>query len=194
MPLGSRGEPVTSAYEVDVTPDEIEIRCPRCDGPAVFRFAVAAYVDSKVERAEVADHSAYDLETTVQWANNRRSVAVYYPDLDLSKTLSFEGAGLARYYFREFADRGMCLCRSCGHRDRHRLRWPEEAVYSCQVRGKTLWAWTREHTVVLRDYIASTVRDRPKFRHRFFLMRVPSHFLSAKHRDEATRKLDRLLE
>ncbi len=148
---------MTSAYEAGVTPDEIDIRCPKCGDPARFRFGLAGVVESKAERAAVEAHPAYELGTIVERGNNRRTVVIYHEWLDVGERLPFNGTSLARYVFREFADRGACLCGSCRFRDRHQLRWPDDALFSCEVRGETLWAWTRKHAVVLRDYIASRI-------------------------------------
>lgn len=181
---------MSSPYQYDPTPERLEIRCPKCGAPARFGFGRRRYVDSRALRAELALHPAYELDIRVEWANNHRTIATYYPDLDPLQTgpLVMPERGTWRH-----SRRGSVHCGACGFRTRHRLCWPDDAVYTCEVRGKTLWAWTRDHAVTLRNFIASPHRDRRQFRHSLFLMHVPSHFLKAKHRAEALKKLERLL-
>jgi hypothetical protein len=91
---------------------------------------------------------------------------------------------------------GVCTCGSCGYRAKHQLQWPEDAFYATEIRGQLLWAWNRTQVVALRAYIASTDRTYTGIArdHFWFLRYVPKHFLEVKHRAEALKKLDRLLE
>lgn len=182
---------MTRLYHLSSVPSRVEIRCPRCDAPAVFRFAAClGFVDSKKRRAEIEEHPAYDLELVVGWGNNHRRYAIYYPELDRERVSPFTQG---RSGLRRFGDRGTCRCATCGYRQRHLLKWPDEAVFSCWVRGKHLWAWNREHAQSLREFVGSTNRSYRGRQHRLFLMRIPTHFLKAKRRGEVVKKLDRLL-
>jgi hypothetical protein len=61
------------------------------------------------------------------------------------------------------------------------------------IRGRTLWAFNRAHACELHEHIASKDRDRRGFKYRLALDVIPKHFMTAKVRDEAAKKLEALL-
>lgn len=134
--------------------------------------------------------------------NQRLTVVVHYGLLDPRNTADFAGTSLATGTWRDLRrpDRqgpqglGAVQCVRCTLRRRHVLRWPADAFYRCEVRGEELWAWTREQCALLRDYVASAVRDREVVRASHpFLAFVPARFLEAKWRAPTVAALDRLL-
>jgi hypothetical protein len=90
--------------------------------------------------------------------------------------------------------KGVVKCEHCHLVDAHDLAWPEDAYYQWEIRGHTLWAWSFEHAVVLRDYIGSDDRDAAKYRgYGYDLRRVPKEFLTAKVRAEAVKRISQSL-
>jgi len=88
---------------------------------------------------------------------------------------------------------GAVICGRCGIRRKHSLKWPEEAYFQIAYRGKILWAFNRESTVELIQYIGSIDRDRSAYKYKPFLLKLPSEFLAASARDEIVKRLsDRL--
>jgi len=88
--------------------------------------------------------------------------------------------------------RGVVKCEHCHLIAAHDLSWPEDAYYRWEIRGHTLWAWSAEHAVALRDYLASEDRDRAAYgEFEGTLRRLPKDFLTAKVRDEAVKRISR---
>jgi hypothetical protein len=101
----------------------------------------------------------------------------------------------ARLYSHNSEVWGVCTCGHCGYRKKHLLRWPKEAYFTTDIRGETLWAWSREQMEALKSFIASKDRKLTGAvkMHFWFLRYVPKNFLEVKHRAEALKKIDRLL-
>lgn len=163
--------------------------------PALWRGGGFAQVRllEQGERARLEGSPAHEIETYTGPYNATQTYVVYYPELDPSAMEPRDSRLSAAWQIASFGDRGTVQHAECVLRQRHRLRWPDEAALTCEVRGKTLWAWNRAFAVALRDYIASTDRDRSRFPFAAQLMHVPAWFLTAKHRAEAVKKLDRML-
>jgi len=71
-----------------------------------------------------------------------------------------------------------------------RSGWPDDAYYQWDIRGRTLWAWSAEHALVLRDYLRSNDRDPEKYgEYAGALRHMPKDFLTAKVRDEAVKRI-----
>ena len=67
-----------------------------------------------------------------------------------------------------------------------------DAYYRWDAPGRTLWAWSAEHAVALRDYLASEDRNRATYgEFQGFLRKLPKEFLTAKVRDEAVKRISR---
>lgn len=156
------------------------IRCPRCGREAAMEDAAFA-LDR--ERAQAA---AADPEVTGMWAGKSYRV-IRAPDL-----LPWSEIEHTR---KKGETWGICRCRSCGLRAKHRLDWPADAYFTASIRGRTLWAWNRAYVVALRDFVASEKRSIAGLRYELakYVKRVPAMFLFAKNRSEVVKKLDRLL-
>jgi hypothetical protein len=90
---------------------------------------------------------------------------------------------------------GRLTCTRChATRERAVVGWPEDAFFRCDVRGQSLWAWSKEHARAIRDYVQSSKRD-PKAHPGFLaaLMHLPRHFVLAKNRTATVKALDELL-
>jgi hypothetical protein len=88
---------------------------------------------------------------------------------------------------------GSLICAACGRSARHELRWPTEAWFQIDYRGRVLWAFHREGAVALLDFIRSADRRRSGLAQESFLRRIPGHFLTAKARAQIVRKLETVL-
>lgn len=86
-------------------------------------------------------------------------------------------------------------CKQCAHRKLHTINWPTDAYYRVETCGAVLWAWSREHLVEIRDYVASEDRGKRKYPHFFFkrVRRIPAQFLDVKRRAAVVRAIDRVL-
>lgn len=86
---------------------------------------------------------------------------------------------------------GEVSCPKCVSRYSHRLRWPSDAFYRVEHRGKVLWAWNREYLIMVREFIASLARNTDGS---YYLRRkIPKFFLLAKHRERMVCKIDAVL-
>jgi hypothetical protein len=167
-------------------PDRSAIRCPACAKEAVFESGYLAYD---------ALPASIDAGSAIHW--NQRVIIERYPG-----QLRWADPANPAWKDRparadmnpgpgETAVLGIVNCPACGLRRRHLLRWPQDAFYQGDVRGETLWGWTRAHLVAIRDYVASDQRvDAPGA---MPVGKLPSHFLTAKHRPHVLKAIDRLL-
>jgi hypothetical protein len=75
------------------------------------------------------------------------------------------------------------------------MHWPNDAFWRWEIRGSVLWAFSREHAQVLREFIRLSHREPADFGVEFasFLARLPSEFLRAQVRDEIVRMIDESL-
>jgi hypothetical protein len=159
-------------------PESFFIRCPKCEGPSEFRFAFTL-----IGSARQKPPRDWPSAAIAKWGDWK--VIQHDPALYPWKPPS---GGYTR------TDDGIRACPKCGGRFRHRLSWPRDAYFKCEVRGETLWAWTLDHARVLRDFIASSGRNPAKHDHFFlFLHHIPEHFLRAKNRDLVLKRLDALI-
>lgn len=112
---------------LDVAPDELEIRCPRCRDHAIF-------------------------------------------------------------------DKGVVECINGHFLLTHVLSWPDDAYYRWEIRGVTLWAWSRDHACRLLEFIKAADRNPHHYpRYHRSLRKLPRTVLLAKNRDLVIRKMSRLL-
>ncbi|HET7460035.1 MAG TPA: hypothetical protein VFJ82_02260 [Longimicrobium sp.] len=174
---------IDTLFPMHGTGRPIAIRCPRCGAEASL---ADAYTRESGERARAA---AADPNVTGVWVHSQYFV-IHAPRL-----LSWDE--ISTHHERGEVW-GICRCGACGHADKHRLSWPADAYYTASIRGRTLWAWTREHVVALRAFVAREKRDRRAldglpYGIARYVKRVPSEILFARNRAEVLKKLDRLL-
>ncbi len=86
---------------------------------------------------------------------------------------------------------GLLRCAACHTRTRHELKWPDDAWWQWDIRGKTLWAYDLTHTRKLLEHIKSELRPARVDEE---LKHLPSHFLSAKVRPVITKKIEEVLK
>ncbi len=162
-----------------------EIRCPRCSGLARFEDP---YEFIGVPTPKV-NSPLWQLPRYSTWFVREK-----FPSLFPWKG-SDEYAKQLHAWFRDDLRPGVALCSQCGEARVHRLRWPQDAFWQWEVRGQVLWAFSRRHAVVLREFINRTHREPKDFETEFigFLVRIPSTFLRAQVRRLVVGKIDKLL-
>jgi len=114
-------------------------------------------------------------------------MVVRYP-----KILAWEDRFKRSHKDKPLVSWGICKCPNCGYLNKHKLNFPEQAYYQTEVAGSVLWGWNRQDVCDLRDYLSA--KDRRRWQFSPFIWRVPAKFKLAKHRDEAVKKLERLLK
>ena len=90
---------------------------------------------------------------------------------------------------------GDLFCHRCGLNRRETIHWPQDAYWLFDVRGKVLWAWSREHAEILLDFIES--KNRKKSRYRGYissLLHLPKFFQKAKNRGIVSKVIRNALE
>jgi len=176
------GFDMTDINKYNPYPEVCSIRCPNCRKEATFGFPFVFI--SGPERSREQRIAQYALPGHIMEAWGGWTVLINFPDLFPWK------APEHRTYRR--GDIGGYSCIHCGSRGKHPLDWPQDAYYVCEVRGHTLWAWTRDYAETLRSYIGS--KDRKKYPgYLLFLRHIPKVFLLAKNRDTVLKQLDRML-
>lgn len=195
---------MTYPYEWNPMPHFVDVRCPDCGGHATFEFAEAIVIRRRQDIPYFKNSELFDYHLIPgnYTRPGNRHVAIYYHGLhrrsldsvtDLPEGYSPADWNHSRYWYRSY-DVGTLTCDNCHRRQKHELDWPRDAFFQTAVRGKVLWAFNRDSLIALRDYVAASHRHtvrKPKWTG--FLMKVPSHFLSAKVRDEVFKKLNRLI-
>ena len=83
---------------------------------------------------------------------------------------------------------GLVQCSNCHSNRKHKLSWPNDAYWQWDIRGEILWAWDKNHALIILSFVKET--SRPS-RHSPNLKYVPSHFLSAKVRELIVQKMER---
>lgn len=195
---------MTLPYTWNPMPHLVDVRCPACQTRARFEFAELVRIRRVAEVAYFQRSRDFEYQLMDGGIAGKWHAAVYYHGLRRRSLTSVKnlpvGYGASdwdhsRYWYRSHGrDWGTLSCPVCVRPRKHLLSWPHDAWFQIEVRGAVLWAFHEESLLVLRDYIASEQRA-PQRRKRWswFLLKVPSHFLSAKVRPEAVKKLSRLL-
>ena len=90
---------------------------------------------------------------------------------------------------------GDVSCLNCGFTGRVEVHWYQDAYWKCDVKGKTLWAWSLEHAKVLLDYIKSSERDEKAYPgYLSSLLHLPTHFKLTKNREASVKSLSQLID
>jgi hypothetical protein len=165
--------------------DHLHVRCRRCGKRGVFEQLYEFLTEEPSDEARPTHRWGgwYVVEkypSVLAWTPPKQSQQVLYrwPGREILGTTT--------------RARGVAKCEQCHLVAAHDLAWPDDAYYQWEVRGQTLWAWSAEHAVALREYLASEDRD-PTVYGEFAdaLRHLPKRFLTAKVRDEAVTKISR---
>ena len=173
---------MTDCNKYNPYPDTFSIRCPNCRKEATFSFPfIFLWGNADNTQRQIQEHAlpGCKLDKWGGW-----TILVNFPDLFPWEPPASGG--------RRRDDMGACVCGYCGTRALHRLNWPQDAYFACDVRGHTLWAWTRGHAQALKSYIESG--DRKTYPgYYLFLRHIPKVFLLAKNRETVSKKIQRML-
>jgi hypothetical protein len=172
-------------YSYNPYPEAITIKCPRCSSAATFRFPFTLLngLANELPRIEVAQqNAAVKVERWGGWY-----VLVHFPRL-------FPWKVPHNGYRR--TNLGVCACSQCGFLAKHGLSWPGDAYFICEIKGKQLWAWNREHATALKLFVGSKERKPfgQPYGYGLSLLHIPTVFLLAKNRGIVVKQLQRMLE
>jgi DNA-directed RNA polymerase subunit RPC12/RpoP len=155
---------------------DADVVCPACRSRALFTQPYGYVPDLKDAEPRLPG---------VQWGGG--FAVERFPDLfpwrDPDNPWEWE-------HGREKANWGVIACPRCGLRRKHLLDWPKEAFYRAESAAGLLWAYSREHLVQIRHYVAG---DRTR-RGQFDMNRVPKEFIQVRNRARVLKAIDRMLE
>ena len=151
---------------------EIECKCPKCAGLALFdkrpfRFISEKGIDSNNPPSPHRQGGFYVVEN--------------YPNI-------YPWVAKNHQYYNSHLnyEKGVLKCSSCGSIHVHHLDWPSDAYYQWDIRGTLLWAVNREHANFLLDYIQQKVRTG---KHNYKTYKLPTTITNAKNRDLVVKKI-----
>jgi hypothetical protein len=191
--------------------EEVSVRCPRCKGLAKLDTPWESYQVNKVASPAdtTTDHGSKGYVYIERGTKGGRWVLLgeKVPDLEgRSYYLSGNYLVFEKYphlmhreqFTREnerYRVSSIIKCTSCYLVDAYLSDWPQDAYFQWDIRGHTLWAYSREHAKVLLEFIKSTERDETQFgSYEKSLRKLPTHFISAKMRDLIVKEISATLE
>lgn len=165
-------------------PYQVAIQCPDCAREALFAFFECVEIRFKKDIEYFKQSPLFEYRKVI-YDGVGVNLACYYHRLSQNSLPDItdlpDGYSMAdwehgfRYRMYGFND-GTIVCHDCGHRKKHVLSWPGEAYFQIEYKQKMLWAYDRDSTVELLDYICSKNRDRARYKYRSFLLHLPAHF------------------
>jgi len=195
-------------------PAYIDVICPDCRGIAKFGFAVSRAVQRRDDYPFFEESKSFEL---VKPPYGRKE-AIHYPGLSARIEQSELPDGYSpemwnRQYFRldytqngKNSAEGALSCPACAFQRKHKVKWPDEAYFQVEYRGKVLWAYDRQTAIKLLNYVESKERRKgidyyiPTKTHRIpfrtvdrFLHKIPAHFLTKSAREKVSKKLRKKL-
>lgn len=195
---------MTGRYLWNPLPPTLDVKCLRCGKRAYFEFAEVVTIREKKDVQFFKDSDQFDYLFSQGGGGNRWHAAFFYPGLHGRSVAAirelpdgYEPSNWAhsKYLYRSSNfGMGSVDCSHCGLRQKHQLKWPEDAYYQIEYKGEILWAFHQESAAELKEFIASKDRDRSKYRWATFLLHVPTIFLKENARDSIVRKLAKLLQ
>lgn len=164
----------------------IDINCPDCGGLAEF--------EEPFEFLSKGDVHHDEMKPAHQWGG--WTVLERFPS-----QLPWKAPSGSDQYLRGGGDsskggypvltNGLVQCSHYHSNRKHKLNWPIDAYWQWEIRGELLWAWDKMHAKIVLDFVRNTARPS---RHSPRLMYIPSHFLSAKVREQVVQKMERSLQ
>lgn len=190
---------MTYVYEWFGMPQNIHIRCPKCQQKVHFQFPLVFPVPQKKYRPFFESHATF--ETALLYHPKQyiyQFCAIFYPALHPNPEQYLNEIPKG-YKFLEYSARflmknhGVVTCSSCFMKAKYMLKWPEDAYYYIEYKGQLLWAYHLDAFISIYDYIQSKQRHRRKSGHVIYLLHIPHHFLTQHARNEVIKKMHRLL-
>lgn len=174
-----------------------DVRCPRCEGRAIFDEPFEFIAGSRLAAAE---REALEREGLHRWGG--WYVREKYPSVLRWSAPKGSGTSLWTGPDQE-ADRGgyrlahigVVKCLACHFVGRHELRWPADAYFRWEHRGERLWAETAADARMLLHYIESADRDPDRYPDGYgaTLRKLPAALRSAKSRAAVAARIRRTL-
>lgn len=194
---------MTGTYDWNPMPHTVEVSCPECSNHAIFEFAEVVRIELKKDIKFFEDNDLFEYKIFSDSCGHKWHGALYFAGLHGNSTSAI--SELPDGYKREFwshskylyrshgTDLGSIRCTNCNLNKKHILKWPNEAYFSVEHKGEQLWAFNRESSVDLRDFIKSIERNVDDYKWRNFLLHIPTVFKKKNNRDIVVKKLNRLL-
>lgn len=139
----------------------LAVACPTCGSEGSFHRPFAWLTGEEAQRAKA------DAEI-IGVAESRGYVVELYPEVFLwSDPERSEAGGSTGHRI------GVLRCASCGHHDKHRIRWPQDLYFQVSVEGRELAAYTREHAEENLDHLEMLIAV-PTVLRAFFVEQLPA--------------------
>ena len=195
---------MTLPYQDNPITHVVAIACPNCRKEAFFEFA--EYVKIRLRKdVSYFQNSKYFEHRKVRNSDGQGvNLAVFFHKLqghglpaidDLPAGYAMSDWTHYDHLYRSFKyNWGTAFCISCGLRRKHELSWPQEAYFQIVYKGHVLWAFDRRCAGELLNFIQSKDRDRSKYNHSTFLLKLPPQFLAKNARDTVVKRLTQKLE
>lgn len=194
---------MTLPYEWNPMPHTLDVRCPSCGKPVCFEFAQVVQIREKKDIPFFQESNQFDYLLCKDSCGHHWHAAIYYAGLhgrtvdairELPEGYKRSDWAHSEYlYRRSGSDSGSISCLSCGVHRRHDLQWSHDAFFQIEFKGELLWAFNLESAIELRNYIASSSRDRTQYKWQSFLMKVPKKFLLQNARNTVSRRLGKII-
>jgi hypothetical protein len=194
---------MTGTYDWNPMPHKIDIKCPSCNGHAIFQFAEVVRILLKKDVAFFEKSNFFEYSLFKDSCGHKWHGAVYYANLHGGSTEAIrelpdgykrEDWNHSKYLTRSLgSDIGAFSCNSCHARKPYILQWPSDAFFFISYKGENLWAFNRECTVDLRDYIKSNERKAEKFKWASFLLHLPTSFKKENAREHIVKQINKVL-
>jgi hypothetical protein len=194
---------MTERYDWNPMPHKVDIKCPSCGEHAEFEFAEIVKITLKKDVPCFDGSDLFNYQMFKDSCGHKWHGAIYFANLhggstsairDLPEGYKPEDWNHSQYLYRNHGiDLGAFSCSHCQTRKRHLLSWPNDAFYSISYKGEVLWAFNRESSVELRDFIASNERNPGNYKWSNFLLHIPTPFKKQNSREGVVKQLSRLL-
>jgi hypothetical protein len=185
-------------------PHIVDVRCHNCGSRALFEFAELVKISERKDVPFFQQGDQFEYLLCKDSCGHRWHGAAFFAGLhgrtvnsirELPDGYQSSDWQHSRYLYRSSGlDIGSINCPTCHFRSKHTLKWPADAYYQVEYKGKVLWAFHEESARELLQFIVSPDRDRKKYKWCSFLMKVPTFFLKKGARLEVMKKLRRLLD
>ena len=194
---------MTERYDWNPMPHKVDIKCPSCGEYAEFEFAEVVKISLKKDVPFFEESDLFDYHMFEDSCGHKWHGAIYYANLHGGTTTAIrnlpegytpEDWNHSKYLYRSHGtDLGAFTCSHCHTRKKYVLNWPNDAFYSISHKKEVLWAFNRESSVELRDYIESKERKTENFKWANFLLHIPTSFKKQNARDTIVKQINKLL-
>ena len=184
-------------------PHKVDIKCPSCGEHAEFEFAEVVKITLKKDVPFFEESDLFDYHMFKDSCGHKWHGAIYYANIHGGTTTAIrnlpegytpEDWNHSKYLYRSHGtDLGVFTCSHCQTRKKYVLNWPNDAFYSVSHKKEVLWAFNRESSVELRDYIESKERKTESYKWENFLLHIPTLFKKQNARDAIVKQINKLL-